>query len=99
MRQVRLGILALGFLGLGLFVAAMLAHRKDLALPGSLMAGLAGAGSLLRCQKAGLVRTRQGIVRRADRPALFRFHMGFGWTAVLLWTLGGVLFGLGIFDR
>jgi len=100
MRRQRFGILVLGLVGLVLFAAAaMLADRRALALPGSLIAGLAGAWSMLRCQKAGLLRTRQGIVRRDERPALFRFHVGCGWTAIVLWTLGGVLFGLGLFGR
>jgi len=96
MRRVSFGILAMGLVGLGLFTAATLADRQACALPGSLIAGLAGAWSMLRCQKAGLVRTRQGIVRRDERPALFRFHVGCGWAAIVLWTLGGVLLAFGV---
>jgi hypothetical protein len=91
-----MGILAMGLGGLALFGLGMLTNRPALVAPGSLMAGLAGAASMLRCQRMGMLRTRQGLLRRKDNPGMFRFHVSCGWTAILLWTLGGVLCGLGL---
>jgi len=96
MRRSDWGILVPGLLGLALFATGMLGGWRGLVAPGCAIAGLAGAASLLRAQRTGVLRTRQGLLRRSDHPALFRFHAGCGWTAVLLWTLGGLLFGLGV---
>jgi len=90
------GILALGLVGFGLFLLALLAGWRPLAAVGSVTAGVAGGWSLLRCQRLGILRTRHGLLHRRDHPAGFRFHLGCGWTAILLWTLGGVLFSLGV---
>lgn len=94
MRRQCVGILVLGILGLLLFVIGVLANRPVLVAPGSLIVGLAGAWSMRRCQRTGILRTRQGLLLRKDHPGLFRFHMSCGWTAILLWTIGGVLAAL-----
>src|SRR3954468_18083164 len=96
MRRQELWIVALGGAGVLAFGVAMLAGWRPPAAAGSLTAGVAGAWSMLRCQRRGIFRTRRGLLRRDDHPALFRLHLGCGWTAILLWTLGGLLFGLGV---
>jgi hypothetical protein len=89
-------VLAVGLAGLVLFATSALTGPTALAAPGSLLAGLAGAWSLRRCQRLGFLRTRWGLVRRDEQPALFRFHVGCGWVAVVLWMLVGLLVGFGV---
>jgi hypothetical protein len=96
MRRSDWGILVPGLVGLALFATGMLGGGRGLVAPGCVIAGLAGAASLLRVQRRGVLRTLRGLVRRSDHPALFRFHAGCGWIALLLWTLSGLLFGLGV---
>jgi hypothetical protein len=96
MRRQCVAILVSGLGGLALFATAILIGPKELAAPGSVIAGLAGGWSMLRCQSTGLIRTRRGFVRRRQHPGLFRFHLCCGWTALVLWTLVGVLLGLGV---
>ena len=96
MRRKNWDLLALGLVGFALFLLSHLPGWRPLAALGSVIAGAAGGWSLLRCQRLGILRTRHGLLHRRDHPAGFRFHLGCGWTAILLWTLGGLLVGLGL---
>lgn len=96
MRHTERGALALAILGMILFVPANFGGPKALAIPGSALVGLAGAWSMLRAQRAGIFRTRRGLLYRRDHPGLFRFHVCCAWTALALWMLVGLLVGLGV---
>jgi hypothetical protein len=68
---------------------------KPLIAVGCLVAGVGCAVQMIECHREGVIRTNAGILRRSDCRLCFRFQVGFWWTVVLLWTLGGVLHGFG----
>ena len=68
---------------------------KPLVGAGTVIAGASMAIGLIENQRVGIIRTNWGIFRRSDCRLCFRLQLGFWWVVTLLWTLGGVLRGLG----
>lgn len=82
--------------GLLLCAASEVLGSRTLAIPGFLLVGLGGALFLLHGQWKGLLWTPLGLVRRSECRSCFRRHLGMSWALLSVWTLGGILYGLGL---
>jgi hypothetical protein len=82
----------------GLFLAAIGKGNdlKSLVALGTLLAGIGGAIGMVRSERDGILRTGWGTTWRFEDPVGFRLEAILWWALVLLWTLGGLLYGLGL---
>lgn len=92
-------ILVLGLSGLAVMGAAMVAGARVLVAPGSVLVGVAGAWSMIQCQRKGEIRTNRGIYRKAECRVCYFLQLGWWWTATVLWTIGGVAFAFGFISH
>jgi len=81
--------------GMSLALIGMASGVKPLVAAGTLLTGFSFALAMVQSQRAGVIRTNYGILRRTENPVGFWAAAMFWWTVVLFWTLGGVLHGLG----
>ncbi len=89
-------ILVLCVSGLILIGVESSAGIRLLAAAGSVLSGVGGALSALESQRKGVIWTNLGRYRPEECRACFRFQLAWLWTFILLWTFGGVLYGLGV---
>jgi len=87
-------VVFMAFAGMILLVSGMGTGVKPLIAAGALMTASAFGAAMVQCQRAGVIRTNLGYLRRAENPVGYWAALMFWWTVLLLWTLGGVIHGL-----